>query len=113
MSNCVVCSGGPGLPVGMVTNHGVESDNHLSHHSDDDNLGLFVCAGETFVERFEGWVVSAGAERGHVKDVADWHPTTVDAAMSPELAAVEVRSEEHTSELQSPCNLVCRLLPEE
>src|ERR1039457_7306805 len=23
------------------------------------------------------------------------------------------RSEEHTSELQSPCNLVCRLLPEE
>src|SRR5256885_8508221 len=25
---------------------------------------------------------------------------------------VEVRSEEHTSELQSPCNLVCRLLLE-
>src|SRR3989454_9642685 len=28
------------------------------------------------------------------------------------LAAREVRSEEHTSELQSPCNLVCRLLLE-
>src|SRR5256885_13337809 len=27
-------------------------------------------------------------------------------------AAVTVRSEEHTSELQSPCNLVCRLLLE-
>src|SRR5205807_8701798 len=26
--------------------------------------------------------------------------------------AVAVRSEEHTSELQSPCNLVCRLLLE-
>src|SRR5205807_10179788 len=26
--------------------------------------------------------------------------------------AVHVRSEEHTSELQSPCNLVCRLLLE-
>src|SRR2546426_3852743 len=25
---------------------------------------------------------------------------------------VHVRSEEHTSELQSPCNIVCRLLPE-
>src|SRR5256885_11225634 len=25
---------------------------------------------------------------------------------------IEVRSEEHTSELQSPCNLVCRLLLE-
>src|SRR5256885_10430093 len=28
------------------------------------------------------------------------------------LAAGVVRSEEHTSELQSPCNLVCRLLLE-
>src|SRR5256885_6695139 len=28
------------------------------------------------------------------------------------VVAVEVRSEEHTSELQSPCNLVCRLLLE-
>src|SRR5256885_5478837 len=27
-------------------------------------------------------------------------------------AAQELRSEEHTSELQSPCNLVCRLLLE-
>src|SRR2546426_9158196 len=27
-------------------------------------------------------------------------------------AAPETRSEEHTSELQSPCNLVCRLLLE-
>src|SRR2546426_7521982 len=29
-----------------------------------------------------------------------------------ELELVEERSEEHTSELQSPCNLVCRLLLE-
>src|SRR5256885_6451572 len=29
-----------------------------------------------------------------------------------ELAEIESRSEEHTSELQSPCNLVCRLLLE-
>src|SRR5256885_4038508 len=28
------------------------------------------------------------------------------------LAAILLRSEEHTSELQSPCNLVCRLLLE-
>src|SRR2546426_7268891 len=27
-------------------------------------------------------------------------------------SSLEVRSEEHTSELQSPCNLVCRLLLE-
>src|SRR2546426_9284821 len=29
-----------------------------------------------------------------------------------ELCAAKARSEEHTSELQSPCNLVCRLLLE-
>src|SRR5256885_13151820 len=30
----------------------------------------------------------------------------------PRVIAVNGRSEEHTSELQSPCNLVCRLLLE-
>src|SRR2546426_8992805 len=30
----------------------------------------------------------------------------------PTTAANTIRSEEHTSELQSPCNLVCRLLLE-
>src|SRR5256885_9534033 len=31
---------------------------------------------------------------------------------SPTVALLDTRSEEHTSELQSPCNLVCRLLLE-
>src|SRR5256885_6393685 len=35
----------------------------------------------------------------------------LDAAASP-TALAKARSEEHTSELQSPCNLVCRLLLE-
>src|SRR5205807_4651815 len=30
----------------------------------------------------------------------------------PATLSVDLRSEEHTSELQSPCNLVCRLLLE-
>src|SRR5688500_19979114 len=30
----------------------------------------------------------------------------------PQLTGLNKRSEEHTSELQSPCNLVCRLLLE-
>src|SRR2546426_12233583 len=33
-------------------------------------------------------------------------------AAREEMGTLEVRSEEHTSELQSPCNLVCRLLLE-
>src|SRR5256885_8041353 len=34
------------------------------------------------------------------------------AGVVPRLKQMHVRSEEHTSELQSPCNLVCRLLLE-
>src|SRR2546426_8315401 len=32
--------------------------------------------------------------------------------LNPDIITSDVRSEEHTSELQSPCNLVCRLLLE-
>src|SRR5256885_13165102 len=42
-------------------------------------------------------------------------PAPVDGLVSPAYVVVkpfEERSEEHTSELQSPCNLVCRLLLE-
>src|SRR5256885_11775459 len=34
------------------------------------------------------------------------------AALAAQLRTARERSEEHTSELQSPCNLVCRLLLE-
>src|SRR2546426_6929170 len=37
------------------------------------------------------------------------HPSTLRALAD---LAITLRSEEHTSELQSPCNLVCRLLLE-
>src|SRR2546426_7719015 len=40
-------------------------------------------------------------------------PTPVGSVVTPQLRVVTIaRSEEHTSELQSPCNLVCRLLLE-
>src|SRR2546426_5596672 len=38
--------------------------------------------------------------------------TSAAAALLPALVSPSLRSEEHTSELQSPCNLVCRLLLE-
>src|SRR5256885_13326308 len=45
-------------------------------------------------------------ERGECKLIAskDWRGKLAGAI------SVGIRSEEHTSELQSPCNLVCRLL---
>src|SRR3989454_7184074 len=51
------------------------------------------------------FVAIAVAQRLSHADLA--RPTVVVPAV-----VVEVRSEEHTSELQSPCNLVCRLLLE-
>src|SRR2546426_3216703 len=41
-----------------------------------------------------------------------WQVQTRVVRVTPPGTAVLLRSEEHTSELQSPCNLVCRLLLE-
>src|SRR5256885_7041238 len=45
---------------------------------------------------------------GHRRQSREKHP----AVAAAEHARIADRSEEHTSELQSPCNLVCRLLLE-
>src|SRR5215218_9500081 len=89
MSNCV-CSSGLGLPASAVAQHGVERGDHLAHDGDKDDLGLLAGGGEAVVECFEGGVVTAGAEGRHVEDVSDRHAAAIDAAMSAELAAVEI-----------------------
>src|SRR2546426_4911148 len=50
--------------------------------------------------------VDADRERAEVLDAE------LPEALGHQLFRVKDRSEEHTSELQSPCNLVCRLLLE-
>src|SRR5256885_10557909 len=53
------------------------------------------------------------AERGQAEQAAArGHADGAQLAAGQRLAELAVRSEEHTSELQSPCNLVCRLLLE-
>src|SRR5256885_13007671 len=42
----------------------------------------------------------------------DFNSAALCCGMCARAVTVEIRSEEHTSELQSPCNLVCRLLLE-
>src|SRR5256885_10010199 len=44
--------------------------------------------------------------------VAQWYRTHGKHEIYAKGKSVQLRSEEHTSELQSPCNLVCRLLLE-
>src|SRR5690242_20613362 len=112
MSNCVGCSGRLELPGGAVAEHCVEHGDHLAHDGDDDDLGLFAGGGETIAEGLEGWVIAAGAEGGHVEDVADRPAASVDAAAAFELAAVAVIRGEtdeggdllaaHVAELRQP-----------
>src|SRR5262249_27212814 len=89
MSNCVVGSGELRLPYSTIAEHSVEGCDHFSHDGDDDDLGFFVGGDEAIVEGFEGGTVTACTEGGHVKGVTDRHPTTINAAVSLELAAVE------------------------
>src|SRR5205807_5615941 len=49
--------------------------------------------------------------RSPVAEVGEAHPEVLGAGAGS-VRILELRSEEHTSELQSPCNLVCRLLLE-
>src|SRR3989454_6163304 len=64
--------------------------------------------------------VSAQAHRGQKRESGDdyvSHSVAVatilaEQQMDSTTIAAALRSEEHTSELQSPCNLVCRLLLE-
>ncbi len=90
MSNCVVGSGGFELPCSIIAEHSVEGCDHFSHDGDDDDLGFLVGTGETIGEGLEGGIIPACAEGGHVEDITDRHSTPVNAAVSPELAAIEI-----------------------
>ena len=81
MSNCVVGSGGLRLPCTIIAEHSVEGCEHFSHDGHDDDLGFFLGGDEAIMEGFEGGTVTACAEGGHVKDVTDRHPTTIDARL--------------------------------
>src|SRR2546426_4739905 len=48
----------------------------------------------------------------HNRDTGSANPATRVHELVKYLRELKKRSEEHTSELQSPCNLVCRLLLE-
>src|SRR5256885_6920794 len=49
---------------------------------------------------------------GSPRSGSDSYAADLNQIPAPLIQRVELRSEEHTSELQSPCNLVCRLLLE-
>src|SRR5262245_59680451 len=89
MSNCVVGSGHGWMPFGVVTEHSIEGHNHLAHHSNDDDLGLFASGGEALGEVFKSGIVSACAQGCHVENATHGHATPIDTAVSLKLSAIE------------------------
>src|SRR2546426_4495813 len=87
-------------------------DEGISHES----LLVDIAAEAGIIEKAGAWYAYGkeriGQGRENAKLYLKDHP---DLAVEVEAKVKEhlgVRSEEHTSELQSPCNLVCRLLLE-
>src|SRR5256885_11599149 len=92
----------------------------------DRKRGVYLSSGYEYPERYSRWDVASVApsleivgrgrqlefralnERGRVL-LHILHPVLADHSQWT-LEGQTARSEEHTSELQSPCNLVCRLL---
>src|SRR5688500_19933685 len=73
-------------------------------------IATALLVGGRFTPYFPGDVELARAIQS-VAPAGDWARAVTRAAYVPWIYGI-LRSEEHTSELQSPCNLVCRLLLE-
>src|SRR5205807_9179855 len=57
------------------------------------------------------WTMDLNKSKSLYRSSADWL-AFAEIDSGPACLTIFLRSEEHTSELQSPCNLVCRLLLE-
>src|SRR2546426_2100370 len=79
-------------------------------------LVLIVVGSIHVLDRTNGAIISSGRERTYLLYVPRSYdrarPTPLVISMHGAAGWPAQRSEEHTSELQSPCNLVCRLLLE-
>src|SRR5256885_9082869 len=70
---------------------------------------VFIACGEEDDRGIPGALALAD-QRSGLESVEAGHPDI--EQNEREIVREQMRSEEHTSELQSPCNLVCRLLLE-
>src|SRR5205085_7988833 len=103
----------PGGNINYLTGHAVFEATHGTApkyaNLDKVNPGSLILSGEMMF-RYLGWIEAADAIIGAMDRTIGQKVVTYDFARLMEGA--QERSEEHTSELQSQSNLVCRLLLE-
>src|SRR5215218_3887535 len=94
MSNCVVEAAQKYLdgsvPRGVVANDCVQSGDHFTHDSDDDDLRVLSGDREALIENLEDVIVAARRHGCHVEHSSDWGAATRNAADTFDLAAVEI-----------------------
>src|SRR5688572_32528827 len=96
----------------LVAQHGVEDGEELAHAGGESDFLQFASLQHLLVLSLDHRVVACGNEGRHIENTADLPTSAFSLAVASFLPTIEVRSEEHTSELQSQSNLVCRLLLE-
>src|SRR5256885_13145349 len=83
----------------------IESERRRAHARIDLRRILTELSRQLVPEQRQREPLALGLRRGRQRI-----PHGQASALSADECRVRSRSEEHTSELQSPCNLVCRLL---
>src|SRR5205807_6376314 len=94
----------PIMKHSLATKRSPESDHWSCSLRSKDSFGVSIFGGK--LEGSKSKLVSAESQLRAAR-LAQRRPLA-----PPSLCLSRARSEEHTSELQSPCNLVCRLLLE-
>src|SRR5256885_9647387 len=89
--------------VSVVSRYSVESDTSRPSVPLRFAMRDITLSADTRTRTRLSWFLWAAPSRSR---------KSCDADCRLALVVAELRSEEHTSELQSPCNLVCRLLLE-
>src|SRR2546426_6139561 len=87
--------------------------HHVAHDARDQRVAAWLRREPALpFELVEGRVEPLPAEARAAAKRLTRHPPADDRGDRERALRLGSRSEEHTSELQSPCNLVCRLLLE-
>src|SRR2546426_6931558 len=96
------------LLIALLVSHPSLIDRPAAQRSDSTLLRVLAINDFHGALEPRAWPWSGGREVGGAAALKPWLDSLARACR----CATVRRSEEHTSELQSPCNLVCRLLLE-